>query len=78
VAPARLPRRSAHDEPFARDLDEDAGAFELAGALNKAETESANVKAQASSSTSSQTDAYPTEQVAGMQATSGVRSFPLP
>jgi hypothetical protein len=29
--------------------------------LNKAETESANVKAQASSSTSSQTNAYPDE-----------------
>ena len=47
--------------------------------LNKAETESATVKAQAQaqsqaqSSSTAQTEAYPTERVAGTQATSRVR-----
>ena len=43
--------------------------------LNKAETESATVKAQAqgSSATTTQTETYPTERVAGSQATSRVR-----
>ena len=45
--------------------------------LNKAETESANVKAQASTSsagtTAPTTEAYPTERVAGSQATTRVR-----
>ena len=42
--------------------------------LNKAETESANVKAQAQSRpATTQTEAYPTERVAGTSATSRVR-----
>ena len=43
--------------------------------LNKAETETANVKAttQRSTTTAQATDAYPTERVAGTQATSRAR-----
>ena len=41
--------------------------------LNKAETESATVRAQAQRSTTTQTEVYPTERVAGTQATSRVR-----